>query len=301
MKLMRSPHIRRSASLGPRRRALGLVLLLLAGSLQTGCVLLYKRAAEQTKTIESSADDLLLLAEVEKSVFRPGEAVIVYLTVSNTTEETIVVRGMSASTAPPGGIEGVVSFWYGRANSLRRLQRYPVVSTYEERQMASAETPTVEIEPGGTISRRFLLTRITPEPGTYRFQAHFDAYSIIRSQRLGKVFSNSLRYEVHGDMLFERDSKGLILLEEAIRVASARAPGDVQLVDAILIRDEGGFFKWWVNVDYANEAHEVSKAGYLIDAYRGHIWKEADPFPDSAKPVDTTTTVRRRLPPTENP
>jgi len=69
----------------------------------------------------------------------------------------------------------------------------------------------------------------------------------------------------------------------------------------VLIRNKAGFYKWWVNVDYADERREITKAGYLIDAYRGGEWKEVEPFPKSAKPVDTSATIRQRGPETEEP
>lgn len=265
-----------------RRRAALLPLILAAMMLQ-GCGLLVKKAQEKEKIIDATGKDIVLRATLAKSVYRPGESVVVTVTARNTTGGRLRVLQLSAQSGPPNAAAGPLTFWFGKEGTLDRVQRYPVVSGMEIKDRGPSGGGTIELGPGEEVSRQFLLTQITPAAGQYRFQAHLKPFPGEEIKRIGKFFSEPISYEVYGPPLFRRDSKGLIDLEEAIRLAAAEAPGDIQLVDAVLFEDEMGFQRWWVNVDFARPTGGIVHKAYLIDPYIGRIWSEAKQFKPSIK------------------
>lgn len=268
------------------RRIMQLGGLLALSLMLSGCSRLSKSSKEATETIESSTDEVIAQITLDKSVYRPGEAILAQVTVLNTTNQTLRVRVLDAFSGPPENAEGSVSFWFGPENSQRRTQRFPVISRVELQNRRENAEKTVEIAPQQTITRPFLLTRFTTEPGRFVAQVHITPFwqSDPLAQRVGKVFSNSVPYTVYGDILFDRDSRGLVYLEEAINLAAATTPGDIMLTDAMLIEDEMGFYKWWVNVDYRDPSGEMRKIAYLVDPYQGRVWSKARQFDPAAHP-----------------
>lgn len=269
---------------------LALLTLALVAPL-SGCGLLMELAREETEVLSASqSKDLLLVARTAKSVYRPGEAVVVEVELYNSSDKTWKIRTLNASTAPPVGATGSLTFFSGLVKSTRKIQHFPVVSRREEATMKRIGAATQEIGPGETIRRKFVHTQMTERPGSFNLQVHMEPYWGMSANRSGKIFSSSISYEVYGAPLLARDSRGLIKLEEAIGIATAAAPGDVNLVDAVLTDDEMGFQKWWINVEFTDAEGEAGRAGYLVDPYFGRIWRETAPFgphvrPDTAPPV----------------
>jgi hypothetical protein len=220
---------------------------------------------------------------MNKSVFRPGEAVVVTITARNTTNSTLRVLGLSADSGPPQSAKGTLTFWFGPDGRLDRLQRFPVISRLEARSRGTGGGEQVQLRPGEELTRQFVLTRITPDIGRYTFQVHLQPFSEDDLKRIGKFYSEPAYYEVYGPPLFRRDSKGLLELEEAIRIAAAEAPGEVHLLDAVLIEDEMGFHRWWVNVDYERPEGGLVQTAYLVDPYLGRVWSEAKQFESQIK------------------
>lgn len=251
--------------------ALGAAILFPLG----GCSLLSSESWNDSQIAESSSDDVILRLSLEKPVYRPGEAVVIQVTMINTTDEPIRLRNLDKDS---------LSFWYGPQGEDRRVQREPVVSALEEKGLQGRGGGGMELAPGQSVTRPFVHTRMTKEAGPFVAQVHMDAYPDVRSKRIGKIFSNPAEFMVHGDPLFLRDSMGLLDLEEGIKLAAASVPGDPFQSDALLIQDEMGFYKWWINLDYRDPQGEVVKTGYLIDPYFGRVWAEAKPFDASMKP-----------------
>ncbi len=239
---------------------------------------------DEGDVIESSTGELLLRLDLDKSAYRPGEAVLAQVTVINTTDRAIEVRALDQES---------VTFWFGPFDGLRRVQRQPVVSNLERRDLERGLESVTLLEPGQEVRRPFLLTLLAREPGRFVAQAHMDPFRRLRGPRVGILYSNPIEFLVYGDRLFERDAAGLIHLEEAIGLAAAAAPGDIVMTDAILVEDEMGFYKWWVNVDYRAPDGEVGKVGYLIDPYQGRVWSRAQPFADSMRPAPSYEMRRR--------
>jgi hypothetical protein len=266
-----------------RRTPVYVIVLAVALAMTQGCGLLAKKAQEKDPLIDATGKDVVLRAVMNKSVFRPGEAVIVTVTARNTTNSTLRVLGLSADSGPPQSAKGSLTFWFGPAGRIDRLQRFPVISRHEVRSRGREGGELVQLRPGEEVSRQFVLTRITPDAGRYTFQAHLQPFSEDELKRIGKFYSEPAYYEVYGPPLFRRDSKGLVELEEAVRIAAAEAPGEVHLLDAVLIEDEMGFQRWWVNVDYEKPEGGLVQTAYLVDPYLGRVWSEAKQFESQIK------------------
>jgi hypothetical protein len=266
-----------------RRTPAFLVILGIALAMTQGCGLLAKKAQEKDPLIDATGKDVVLRAVMNKSVYRPGEAVIVTVTARNTTNSTLRVLGLSADSGPPQSAKGTLTFWFGPENRLDRLQRFPVISRQEAASRGRGGTEVVSLRPGEEVSRQFVLTRITPDAGRFTFQAHLQPFPEDDLKRIGKFYSDPTYYEVYGPRLFRRDAKGLLELEEAVRLAAAKAPGEVHLLDAVLIEDEMGFYRWWVNVDYEKPTGGLIQTAYLVDPYLGRVRSEAAQFESQIK------------------
>lgn len=239
------------------------------------------------------APPLLLQISLDKSVYRPGEAIVMSVTVVNTTDERISLASLDKTS---------LSFWFGATREDRRVERPPVVSKLEEKELQTGMARGMVLAPGESATRPFVHTRLTTEGGTFVTQAHMEPFPDVRSAHEGKVFSNPVQYQVVGEPLFKRDNMGLLELEDAIRLASAKAPGDVTLSDSLLIEDEMGFYKWWINLDYREPQGASVRTAYLIDPYLGRIWSDAKPFdPALKKPAAGTPPPRTPLKPRVGP
>lgn len=270
--------------LHPLRSLPGLLLLALAATLLLqGCGYLAQRAQQADPVIEASSKQIVVTATMPKSVFRPGEAVLVTVTARNATDAPLSILPPTAEAGPPMTASGSLTFWFGPDGTFDRFQRFPVVSKREARARGVGGGDTVSLKAGEEIQRKFLLPGITEEHGQYVFQAHMKPYPSKEVKRFGTFYSNALHYEVYGPRLFRRDSKGLIELEEALRIAAAEAPGEIHLLDAVLIEDEMGFYRWWVNVDYEKPSGGLVQTAFLIDPYIGRVWSEAKQFESTLK------------------
>jgi hypothetical protein len=266
-----------------RLQRLALIPWLVAMLVLQGCGLLARKAKEADPLIDATSKDLVVTATLSKSVYRPGEAVLVTVIARNTTNGTLRVRPLTAEAGPPLSASGSLTFWFGPERTLDRFQRYPVISNREARSRGVRGNETIELKAGEEIQRQFLLTRITRDPGRLVFQVRLEPFSSDELKRIGKFYSEPTYYEVYGAPLFRRDSKGIIELEEAVRLATAEAPGEIHLVDAVLIEDEMGFYRWWVNVDYEKPSGGLVQTAYLIDPYIGRVWSDAKQFESGLK------------------
>lgn len=267
-----------------RRMGMAAVAAMLAMSL-SGCALIRAGVASESQIIKAS-EELKLDVSLERAEFRPGEAVVATVRMTNASEEPIEVRDLSAESAPPVNVSGPVEFFFGPTDRQRRVQRFPVVSPKEEMQRGPRSTKTVSLAPGESKTRQFVLTSLTEHTGEFIVQVHLDPYMDLQARRTGKIYSEPVYYQVKGQPVFSRDSKGLILMEDAQELAADQAPGQVRTTDALLVRDDVGFYKWWVNVDYASVEGATQRRAYLVDPYIGRIWSEAKPFTEEERPGD---------------
>ena len=218
-----------------------LLLALAAGPL-SGCAVLAQWASKQETVSPTSSEELLLRLTLEKPVYRPGEAILAQVSVVNTTDQVIKIRGLNRESA---------TFWFGEEGGPRRVQRFPVFSKKEDLEIKQTGAEVLELAPGEIRSRPFLLTQLSKKVGSYVAQVHMDPFERLQvADRSGKLYSNLAEFEVRGEPYLQRDNMGLIILEEAINIAAAATPGDIVMTDALMIEDEMGFYKWWINVAF---------------------------------------------------
>jgi len=208
-------------------------------------------------------EDFVLTASMDKSVYRPGEAVRISISLMNNTEKSVSMRQPDAAS---------LGFFFGRTGDPERMRRDAVSSKND------SKGAMLDLAPGQTYSRKFLLTMLTHFEGPLSLQVHYDPNVAGLGEQLAKIYSNVVAYEVTGDKLFERDAGGMIMKQEAINIAQAQVPGDVQSAEAILVEDEKGFYKWWVNVQVQPPGQAASLQSFLIDPYIGKLWSKAKPF-----------------------
>lgn len=259
------------------RLASAMLVAVIASS--TGCSYFSPEAWRSQKKTVSSSDELILRITLDKTVYLPNEAVIMEVTVTNTTSEAIPIAKLDSSSA---------SFWYGVSAEDRRVERIPVVSTLEETDLKRRGSELLQLQPGKKHSRKFVHTRLTRDPGTYTAQVHMAPFVEITDHRTGKLYSNFAPYEVAGEPIFARDNMGLMMAEDAVRIAKEKVQatqGEVFATDHILAEDQAsGFFVWWVNLDYKLPDASAYRTSYIVDPYTGVVKDKANPFPDSMKP-----------------
>lgn len=222
---------------------------------------------------ERYQQQLRLELRLDRQVYRPGQAVIAQVTLTNAGPTTKTVRAMDAAS---------VRFFFGRTQEETPLLRRPVTSNRASR------TDSRVLGPGRRMARRFILTQVTQYRGGLRLQAHYHPLQVETGTPgpLPVVYSEANPYRVEGEVLFKRDSAGLIRREEAIELARQHVGGDVRQADAVLIEDEKGFYKWWVNIKTAAPARDGTDRlrSWFIDPYRGRVWAEAsEGFPSSIR------------------
>ncbi len=255
--------------------AVVLAACLMAG----GCSYFSPAARKAAKIVSADKQDLILGSSLEKGLYRPGEAIAITVTATNTTDEPLKVRKLHARS---------LSFMFGSKDDDKRFARDPVVSAVEAAQLQTTENEMITLNPGQKISRTFLMTRFTGEAGAYVAQVHMVPYSGISSDHVGKVYGNVMEFEVKGEPLCTRDSEGLLMQSDAVRIAvgQGQSMGEVVSTDAILIQDsEVGFYLWWVNLDIRKGDGSRVKDSYLIDPYRARIKNRAQPFAEAMKPA----------------
>lgn len=204
-------------------------------------------------------EDFQLSLTLDKSVYRPGEAILATVSLYNNTSKSIDLPELDAQS---------VVFWFGRVNDPEKMERRAVSS---EKDPKGRIRP---LSPGESVKRQFLVTTLTHYGGQLSLQAHFDPTIPMVVADVPRLYSNSLQYDVSGPRLFERDGAGFLEKSEAIGLARAKAGRDVTAADAIFVKDEMGFYKCWVNLKVADDQY----ISYLVDPYIGKVWSEAKPF-----------------------
>lgn len=242
-------------------RPLGALFLIL---ILTACARLSTGAAGQ-------AADLKLTMKLSKEKYQPGEPVTAMVTLTN-------AGGAPVST--PMLDHASVTFTVqpqksGAANESRFVQ--PVFSEKEPAGQGRG------LPAGESISRNFVFTNLTFERGGFALAAVYTRSpdNPLRAPR--KSYAKAAGFTVEGKKAFaHRYLSGLLSREDAVALATARAGGKVTGSDTLLITDEAGFAKWWVNLTLEGGAVK----SWFIDPVFAQVWKEARPFTAADKGID---------------
>lgn len=283
--------MRRMQSGWGRMRAAGAVAVAaLAAAALGGCIqldpaVLQARMNEARRRAESPtaqpAPRLLLTMTADRSLIRPGEALVVEVALENTGHVPLHVRAMRPD-GPRRGDEGALIFRVSKSEEDPGRQIYPVISRFENEEMLKGD-PGMVLQPGEVKRRQFAFVDAAEAAGRYQMTANYDPYRV--SGRQGEVKDFPLNYEVYGQRRFERRRDGLIEAEEAMRLALAQSPGEPVAAKTILAEDRRGFYAWWVNVDYLDSRGWTLRQGYLVDPYRGEVTQKTKPFLDEEEEV----------------
>lgn len=208
----------------------------------------------------AAEEKLTLTVTLDKAAYRPGEAALATVALTNNTRSAYQVNRLNAKS---------VVFLFGRQSDPERMERQAVASEKERMD------ETFSLAGGATEKRTFLLTRLTEFGGVMALQAHYAPGGAAVAKTGPKVFSTVAPFKVAGARLFRRDPEGVLVKDEAIRLAKGQVKGEVESAQAIFVRDEMGFYKWYVNLKVKGAARLV---GWFIDPYQGKPWHEAKPF-----------------------
>lgn len=207
----------RTAKLGASLLAAG-VLAGLAGCASTG----------------REAPAAMVQVSLDRAAFKVGEPVIVTVSLRNRSEAAMILPRFDGKTA---------EFVRSTKGEHERIYCEPV-----ESQTVRSEPR--EMGPGGSCSRRFLFTRLTEEPGQYALITKVNGLVADEEVLPSAVFSDPAVFSVSDEIAVRRDNhSGLILKEEAVRLASESAAGEVVRTGALLARlGDSGLYMWLVRL-----------------------------------------------------
>lgn len=221
------------------------------------CSVLLSVTAAGCATAPPSASDLALRVSVDREVYRIGDPLVAKVRLHNKTSYVVDVPRFDAHS---------LKFMYSKKDSNARIRREPVYSR------AIAPWPRT-VEPGGSISRRFLFTRITVEEGECALLVSFKGAIADKAVLDETVYSVPARFRVSGEIGIKRDKvNGLVLKAQAIDLAKAKAGGEVTFARAVLVElGKSGLFTWVVMLTEKRPQGRVRKYAVQVDAYTGKV------------------------------
>lgn len=204
-----------------------------------------------------------LEVEIADEQCRPGEALIVTVTLTNVSLERQVVRELNADS---------LTFHCGVLGGAGRRIAYPVVSPKENLDQARPLDPTE------TLTRPFLFTGVARTTGTFSLTAIYS--TPVRGRDESPMAVAPVKtYTVAGGRAFTRGADGLISKTDAVRVARAHfGLGEVE-AQVVLIQNEAGLYEWFVALTEVSVAEPRARSCF-IRAYLGDVRAEASVLND---------------------
>lgn len=221
-----------------------------------GCSLFQKK---------SKSEELLCILTIDKMTYLPNEPVLATLRVQNLTNEEISLFNLDART---------VNFYRLKESTGEPLEVMPV---YSEKEPMSTVTKLKGLE---GMERPFLFTTLTKDDGDYELKAFFHSSPFQGKKGRPTVISEGKKFRVSGRAPYDRDSKGILAKDDAIRIAREKAGGSVEFTTSTLVINEAGLYDWWVTLVLNNKdakGQPVRKA-YFINPYLAAVRKEANPW-----------------------
>ena len=235
--------------------------------------------------------DLTLKITLSADKYQPGQPVVARITLANAGSKALTTPMLDHTT---------VAFTVrpqlkGAIGDIKFVE--PISSSME------TGGDKVTLQPAGstssTVSRDFIFTVLSLERGGAMLEAVYSRPSPSALKPSPKTYAKAVVFTVEGDKAFaHRYLDGLLAREDAVRLAAARARGKVVSSDTLLITDEMGFYKWWINLTLEGAPGGNIKS-YFVDPIFARVWKEARPFTAAEKGADRTVspnaTVLQRL------
>ncbi|MDK2973293.1 MAG: hypothetical protein PWP23_3048 [Candidatus Sumerlaeota bacterium] len=229
--------------------AMRATLLIVALAALSGC-----GAARNEPSL--GAAPLHLYLRLDTTTPQPGEAIIAEVLLLNAGEEDLKATPLNHES---------VTFWLHGGASPSGTEVLPVFSEKEPVKEAR------ELGRDEMWARRFVLTRPAMEPGAFALQATYSSDPARMIGRTENAASRIVEFVVTGETLLKRDGDGVILKEEAIRIAR-EAMGLEGEAEARLIVNEAGFLDWMVKLGEGEGQKAV-----LVNPYLGKVRREMEP------------------------
>lgn len=227
---------------------------------------------------KTGVSPLELTLTVNTAAYQPGEAIICEVTLKNPTGSDKTVAALDS--------QSIALAFQGRQKEQTEQKELQFLEP-----VASAREKTGEeilLAAHANLKRQFILTTATFERGEFALQAIYDESGAAPGKAKPKAYSRPAFFKVEGDKaLVHRYLNGLATRQDAIQIASAKAGVAVARGEALLITDEYGFLKWWVNLHLAGAPGQASVKSYFINPYLAHVWKEAKPFTSEDRGSET--------------
>lgn len=221
-----------------------------------------------------SNHNLALTLQIENTSLQPGAPLFAQVELKNADSGSVLVKNLDHMSV-------YFAYWpkgeEGKSESTRFVE--PVFS---EQERLGTE---VDLQPGQSVKRTFVFPNLTLRRGSFLLQATYVRSS--RSQQQ-KTFSPSVEYTVSGEKVVAyRYGDGVLSKTNAIAIAAAEAGMPDAAGDAVMVLDEKGFRKWWVNLYPAAPAAPLGAASqpagqafdsYFVDPFLARVWRRAEPW-----------------------
>lgn len=280
----------------PLLAAAGLSLCFLPA--MTACSNL-EETEEQTR-VEPEKPMLDMRVTLDKKEYRPGEMVVATVEIRNLTADEIGIFQPFVYTKalPPGTpMPANTKFWLARMGAMDVLRRIPIHPKEDDKDYAQPRRE--QISPGATAKRRFGFVNLTTEKGEFKLQAQYKASFFETGSERNLITAPFITFKVAGEVLVHRDRQGLLLREEAIKLAKAEYGREIKDADAVLIRNDMGLLDWWVTLRKAPQhvvPSEPEAIAYYVSPYRAVVREPATPFviQDPDPPPEPTRKPARK-------
>jgi hypothetical protein len=229
------------------------------------CFLLLLICLTGCQTLGGSAekDDLSplrLYMRANKTVVKTGEPVLVEVFLTNVNSEMVPVNELNIKS---------LTFYATRPTLNTPVKVDPVFSKLEP--MISMR----EIEVDELVRREFVFTKLSNQPGEVTLVASYESDPSNAFNELYFASAREIILQVSQDEAFKRDLNGVLLEEEAVRIAREyfSQPQEAEATSRLL-ENEVGFLDWMV---VFNNSDKDQAVGCLINPYLGTVRIKIDP------------------------
>jgi hypothetical protein len=224
-----------------------------------------KKIGEPLKKI--SDNSFIVFVALDKVSYKPNDAVIATVQLQNISKKTIKIPSLDIKS---------LSFYKIQKNTGNTNQVYPIFSPKES--LLNFE----DIKPKDWRRRQFVFTDCTDTTGEFTLYAIYSSSGSETVEGRPKFISTPFYFSVSGEPNFKRDKKGILLKEDAIKIAANKLGEKYNSVRANLIINEAGFYDWWITFNLNKDGKEVEKA-YLVNPYLCVVRKEVLPYKPTTK------------------
>lgn len=224
---------------------------------------LFKSKKNSPKPLKSIPDNsLILFTALDRTSYKPYEAVIATVELKNLTSKAIRIPSLDIKS---------LSFYKLQKNSESVVQVFPIVSPKEN--LLNFE----DLKQYDWRRRQFVFTDCSDTSGDYSLYAIYSSGASEAIEGRPNFSSAPFDFTVTGDASFRRDKKGILLKEDAVKIAANKLGEPYTNARADLIINEVGFYDWWITFSLSKNGKEVKKA-YLVNPYLCVVRKEVQPY-----------------------